>query len=124
MNEFSELYLSTHIGQALLETLDKYYETGEISSEIKNMFISIFEESLIKVMEDECKNMCNIKGHLDTYQNVDNVWKFWVRGALISGESLTTNVTMLKIVAVSEDHKNAEMNKGKPYKKQKINDIA
>lgn len=121
-DEIQDLYRNTHIGIALEETLDQLHDSGEIDSEIKNEFLKCFQETLMNVITEDCTKICSISGFLETYQNLDNDWKFWIKNAVIRNDALQFNVSMLKIVAVSEDHKKAEMEKGRPYKKRKLKD--
>ena len=72
----------------------------------------------MNVITEHCTKICSIIGFLKNYQNLDNDWKFWVKNATIRNDSVQFNVPMLKIVAVSEAHKKAEMEKGRPYKKK------
>ena len=117
-----DLYRNTHIGIALEETLNQLDDAGEINSEIKAEFMKVFQEALMNVITEDCTKICSINGFLETYQNLDNDWKFWVKNATIRNDSVQFNVPMLKIVAVSEDHRKAEMDKGRPYKKKKLKD--
>jgi Transcription initiation factor IIA, gamma subunit/Transcription initiation factor IIA, gamma subunit, helical domain len=118
--EINDLYRNTHIGIALEDTLTQLYDSGEIDSELKNDFMKQFQETLINILTNDCNKICSINGHLHTYQNMDNNWRFWIKDATIKNDNLNFSVDMLKIVAVSEDHKMAEADVGKPFKKRKV----
>jgi hypothetical protein len=48
-----EIYRSTKVGTALIESLNQMIEAGDITSEIANEVLSNFEQIFLKNYEDE-----------------------------------------------------------------------
>ena len=115
------LYKSTHIGLALEETLAHLSNTGEINDDIKEQFLNVFCDILIERIEQNNDKSLSIKGYLETYRHIDDEWTFYVKNAqIISGGDQSDNVKMLKIVAISSEHKKAEQSGEKIIKKRKL----
>lgn len=115
------LYKSTHIGTALEETLSHLSNTGEINDDIKEQFLHIFCDTLIEKIEQTNDKSLSIKGYLETYRHIDDEWTFYVKNAqIISGGEQSDNIKMLKIVAISSEHKKAEQSGEKLLKKRKL----
>lgn len=115
------LYKSTHLGMALEETLTHLSNTGEINDDIKEQFLNVFCDTLIDTIEQNNDKSISIRGYLETYRHIDDEWTFFVKNAqIISGNDHNDQVKMLKIVAISSEHRKAEQGGEKIIKKRKL----
>lgn len=94
------IYRCTAIGLAFEQTLQELVDSGELGSTMKDELMSIFDESFLDEMKGRGGSTAMLSGHLDTYQEVYPVWKFWVRDAHFISNTEELSFRMLKIMAI------------------------
>lgn len=118
------LYRFTSLGESLKETLDQFVSTNQIDSELSESFLECFESKFLKVVSEKATKSCALKGHLNTYKHLPDVWRLWIENTTISTETEAISSRMLNIVAVNakkvKDPLKVEDEGDKPRKKRKI----
>ena len=118
------LYRFTSLGESLKETLDHFVSNKQIDQELSEAFLECFESKFLKVVSEKATKSCTLKGHLNTYKHLPDVWRLWIENAKIATETEAISSRMLNIVAVNakkvKDPLKIEDDSDKPRKKRKI----
>ncbi|AFP65670.1 transcription initiation factor IIA gamma chain (nucleomorph) [Chroomonas mesostigmatica CCMP1168] len=95
-------YRASTLGIQLEETLQELLKEGVIDLELSDFIRKHFDKAMMYVLNKWVKDKPTIKGKLKHYQNLDNVWSFYILSPEIrvSNHSLPVSISEpLKIVA-------------------------
>jgi transcription initiation factor TFIIA small subunit len=72
----STLYRGTKLGDSLVEALDVLVEDGKISTNLAVEVLTKFDEAMLRALQRDVNAKASLKGKLDVYRYIDNVWTF------------------------------------------------
>ena len=76
-----EFYRASSVGAALLETLDDLISANRMPSALAIKMLHNFDRVVPEVLSTELNATTTIKGKINHYKQVDNVWKFVLKNA-------------------------------------------
>ncbi|UZJ57113.1 hypothetical protein CBS101457_006433 [Exobasidium rhododendri] len=79
--QFYELYRRSSIGMQLTDALDELIQSGHINPVLAMKVLTQFDRSIAETLSKNVKAKSNLKGHLHTYRQCDEVWTFIVKDA-------------------------------------------
>ncbi|KAJ1995009.1 Transcription initiation factor IIA subunit 2 [Dimargaris cristalligena] len=99
MTQYYELYRSSSIGAALMDSLDELIVEGLLNPHLAMRVLAQFDKSISDALSNKVKTRITFKGSLRTYRLCDEVWTFIIKkpSFKFDNEELTAN--KIKIVA-------------------------
>ncbi|KAJ1930175.1 Transcription initiation factor IIA subunit 2 [Tieghemiomyces parasiticus] len=99
MTQYYELYRSSSIGAALMDSLDELISEGLLTPQLAMRVLAQFDKSISDALSNKVKNRLTFKGNLHTYRLCDEVWTFILRNPSFKLEDEILTVDKIKIVA-------------------------
>mmetsp|Transcript_2080 Transcript_2080/g.4796 ORF Transcript_2080/g.4796 Transcript_2080/m.4796 type:complete len:118 (-) Transcript_2080:2272-2625(-) len=100
MSKSTTLYRYTTLAECLEETLDQFVSRKQLSEDLKDKFMDVFEDKVEQVLREKATAQCNIRGALHTYRQLNNVWTFFIQRAQIISNKDSFETGMLRIVTI------------------------
>ena len=72
----STLYRGTVLGDSLVEALDILVEDEKIPPHLAVEVLTKFDDAMRRALDREVNAKATLKGNLDVYRYIDNVWTF------------------------------------------------
>jgi len=70
---FYAIYRRSSLGNALFEALDELIQSGHIQPQLAVKVLTQFDKSTSTTFAQSLKNKCTARGHLSTYNHVEEV---------------------------------------------------
>jgi len=86
-NSNYEMFRNGSLGSALTDALDDLIAAGSITPDLALKTLMQFDKSMAEKLQQHVKAKTSIKGHLETYRSVDDVWTFHVTNPTFKLES-------------------------------------
>lgn len=87
----STLYRGSVLGDSLVEALDTLVEDGKLTPYLAVEVLSKYDDAMRRVLEREVNSKASLKGKLDVYRYIDNVWTFILSDATLrAAPTMTT----------------------------------
>lgn len=97
-----ELYRTSILGRALLETVDAKVRANVITVEQANAILEKFDTVIPRIFE-KTSNTIGFKGKIVSYNFVDGVWKFLCKDLMVSINNTYYTLPYSRIVACDAD---------------------
>merc|ERR1712216_61490 len=81
---FIKLYRNSKIGECLVLSLNSLINEGKITGKLALNILDKFDSSLLKALQQRTFAIVKLKGQIKNYNNIQNVWLFNVKNALIT----------------------------------------
>lgn len=111
-----EIYRTSLIGRALVETIDDYIEAKRITPAQAQHILSRFDESIAAVFRATVTNNVSFKGNILSYNFVDGVWKFVTKDFVMSINNKHFRAPHIKIVACDDAETNVDVGRRRSKK--------
>lgn len=79
----SAVYRGCSLGDALVEALDVLVTEGKIDGPLAGRVMAAYDEVMAEAMDKKVTGKGTIKGKLDVYRYIDNIWTFVVSKAAL-----------------------------------------
>jgi transcription initiation factor TFIIA small subunit len=83
----SAIYRGCHLGDALVEALDVLVTEGKIDGPLAGRVMEAYDEVMAETLEKKVTGKGTLKGKLDVYRYIDNIWTFVVSKASLRSAS-------------------------------------
>merc|ERR1712118_347711 len=83
-NDHVKLYRNSKIGECLVLSLNSLIDEGKITGKLALSILEKFDWSLLKALQLRTCATVKLKGQIQNYNNIQNVWVFNVKNALIT----------------------------------------
>lgn len=108
-----EIYRTSLIGRALVETIDSQIENKRITPAQAQFILARFDESIAGVFGGMATSNVNFKGNILSYNFVDGVWKFVAKDFVMSINNKHFRAPHIKIVACDDPETNPDIGRRK-----------
>ncbi|KII60803.1 Transcription initiation factor IIA subunit 2 [Thelohanellus kitauei] len=95
----TQVYRVTTPGTTLQESLKEMIDSQQISPFLATDIMSIFDKTIVNVIENKCRNKIQIKGRIIDYRNCESLWTLMVKDANFKDFTSTKTVAYAKIIA-------------------------
>ncbi|KAJ1971977.1 Transcription initiation factor IIA subunit 2 [Dimargaris verticillata] len=99
MTQYYELYRSSSLGSALMDSLDDLISEGQLSPQLAMRVLAQFDKSISDALNNRVKTRISFKGSLRTYRLCDEVWTFIINKPTFKFDSEDITCSRVKIVA-------------------------
>ncbi|OSX78682.1 hypothetical protein BU14_0103s0027 [Porphyra umbilicalis] len=97
---FFQHYRYSQVGLALQEVMDEMVEADLLDVDTQNMMLLQFDKAISSALSTCVKTKASLRGDLDHYRNVENIWTFYLKNAVIKLENVEHRVDdRLRIIA-------------------------
>ncbi|GAB0494838.1 hypothetical protein MMPV_006134 [Pyropia vietnamensis] len=97
---FFQHYRFSQVGLALQEIIDEMIEAETLDEDTQNMLLLQFDKAISSALSTWVKTKATLRGDLDHYRNVENIWTFYLKNAVIKLENVEHRVDdRLRIIA-------------------------
>lgn len=111
-----EIYRTSLIGRALVDTIDAHVEAKRISPTQAQHILTRFDESVSAVFRTSVTNNISFKGNILSYNFVDGVWKFVTKDFMMILNNKHFRAPYIKIVACDDAETNIDVGRRRARK--------
>lgn len=111
-------YRQSFLGKALMKSLSTKIHRKEISQSQASAIMKKFDEAIHTVFDKSVSNNVNFKGIVNSYNNVDGVWKLTIDNFQMTLDNQPIYGGRVKIVAVAVEGEINRKRKPGSYKKK------
>jgi hypothetical protein len=86
----SAIYRGCTLGDALVEALDVLVTEGKIDGPLAGRVMQAYDEVMAETMDKKVTGKGTIKGKLDVYRFIDNIWRFSISNASLRSAAHTS----------------------------------
>jgi transcription initiation factor TFIIA small subunit len=79
----SAIYRGSKLGDCLVEALQKLIDEDKITGDLAQKVLDTFDQSMLHLLEKQVTAKGTLKGKLDVYRYLDNIWTFVMSDATL-----------------------------------------
>lgn len=98
-----ELYRRCSLGLSLTDALDEMIQSQKLNGVMAMRVLHQFDKSISEILSDKIKVKSSLKGHLNLYRYLDDVWTFIVDHFVIKIDDEVHSTNRIKIVGCKKE---------------------
>eukprot|EP00890_Picochlorum_soloecismus_P001258 jgi/Picsp_1/2132/NSC_05597-R1_transcription initiation factor iia gamma chain len=79
----SAIYRGSKLGDCLVEALQRLIDENKITGDLAQKVLDTFDQSMLQILEKQVTAKGTLKGKLDVYRYLDNIWTFVMSDATL-----------------------------------------